>query len=108
MSTLNDQTINKLDTIKNAGYKLVSTYECQLAKNKDLLKFSKSFDQEVVEPLSPRDPFYLVARQMPSCKLVYNFKENECGSYINFCLLYHTVQYYQNYSIGHPNKIFSP
>ena len=35
MGTLNDQTIEKRDTIKNAGYNHVSTYECQLAKNKD-------------------------------------------------------------------------
>ena len=35
MGTLNDETIEKRETIKNAGYNHVSTYECQLAKNKD-------------------------------------------------------------------------
>ena len=35
MGTLNDQTIEKRETIKNAGYNHVSTYECQLARNKD-------------------------------------------------------------------------
>ena len=35
MGTLNDQTIEKRETVKNAGYNHVSTYECQLAKNKD-------------------------------------------------------------------------
>ena len=35
MGTLNNKTIEKLETIKNAGYSHVSTYECQLAKNKD-------------------------------------------------------------------------
>ena len=42
MGTLNDQTIKKCETIKNAGYNHVSTYECLLAKtkiSKKLLKF---------------------------------------------------------------------
>ena len=34
MGTLNDLTVEKRDTIKNAGYNHVSTYECQLAKTK--------------------------------------------------------------------------
>ena len=58
MGTLNDQTIEKRGTIKNAGYNHVSTYECKLAKNKDFRKFAKNFTQEIVEPLSPRDAFY--------------------------------------------------
>ena len=37
-----------------------------------------------------------------------NFKENECGRYVDFCSLYPTVQYYQKYPIGHPTKIFNP
>ena len=54
MGTLNDKTIKKCKTIKNAGYNHVSTYEYQLAKNKDFEKFTKNFTQEVVEPLNPR------------------------------------------------------
>ena len=41
MGTLNDQTIDKRETIKNPGYNRVSTYECQLNKNKDFQKFAK-------------------------------------------------------------------
>ena len=106
MGTLNDQTIEKCETIKNSGYKHVSTYECQLAKNKDLQKFAKSFTQEVVEPLNPRDSFY--GGRTNATKLLYNFKEGECGRYIDFCSLYPTLQYYKKYSIGHPTKIFNP
>ena len=51
MGTLNDLTVEKRDTIKNAGYNHVSTYECQLTKNKDFQKFAKIFTQEIVEPL---------------------------------------------------------
>ena len=77
MGTLNDQTIGKRDTIKNAGYNHVSTYECQLTKNKDFQKFAKNFTQEIVEPLNPRHAFY--GGRTNATKLLYNFKENECG-----------------------------
>ena len=106
MGTLNDQTIEKRDTIKNTGYNHVSTYECQLAKNKDFQKFAKNSTQEIVEPLNPRDAFY--GGRTNVTKLLYNFKENECGRYVDFCSLYPTVQYYQKYPIDHPTKIFNP
>ena len=106
MGTLNDQTIEKRDTIKNAGYNHISTYECQLANNKDFRKFAKNFTQEIVEPLNPRDAFY--GGRTNATKLLYNFKENECSRYVDFCSLYPTVQYYQKYPIDHPTKIFKP
>ena len=85
MGTLNEKTIKKCIIIKIAGYSYVSTYECQLAKNKDFQKFAKNFTQEVVEPLNPRDAFY--GGRTNATKLLYNFKENECGRYIDFCFL---------------------
>ena len=106
MGTLNDLTAEKRDTIKNAGYNHVSTYECQLTKNKEFQKFAKNFTQEIVEPLNPRDAFY--GGRTNATRLLYDFKENECGCYIDFCSLYPTVQYYQKYPIGHPTKIFNP
>ena len=71
MGTLNDQTIGKRDTIKNAGYNHVSTYECQLPKNKDFQKFAKNFTQEIVEPLNPCHAFY--GGRTNATKLLYNF-----------------------------------
>ena len=106
MGTLNDLTIKKRDTIKNAGYDHISIYECHLAKNKDFQKFAKNFTQEIVEPLNPREAFY--GGWTNTTKLLYNFKENECGRYVDFCSLYSTVQYYQKYPIGHSTKIFNP
>ena len=106
MGTLNDQTIEKRETIKKAGYNHVSIYECQLSKNKDFQKFTKNFTQEVVEPLNPRDAFY--GGRTNATKLPYNFKVSECGRYIDFCSLYPTVQFYKKYLIGHPTKIFNP
>ena len=106
MGALNDLTVEKRDTIKNAGYNHVSTYECQLTKSKDFQKFAKNFIQEIVEPLNPRNAFY--GGRTNATKLLYNFKENKCGRYVDFCSLYPTVQYYQKYPIGHPTKIFNP
>ena len=106
MGTLNDKTIEKRAAIKNAGYKHVSTYECQLAENEDFRKFAKNFKQEIVEPINPRNAFY--RGRTNAIKLPYNFKEKECGRYINFCFLYLTVQFYKKIPIGHPTKIFNP
>ena len=84
MDTLNDLTIEKRDTIKNAGYSHISIYECQLNKNKDFQKFTKNFTQEVVEPINPRDAFY--GGRTNATKLLYNFKENECDDMLTFVL----------------------
>ena len=106
MSTLNDLTVKKCETIKNAGYNHVSTYECQLNKNKEFQKIAKNFTQEIVELLNPRDAFY--GGRTNATKLLYDFKENECGRYVDFCSLHPTVQYYQKHPIGHPTKISNP
>ena len=106
MGTLNDQTIEKRENIKGAGYDHVSIYECQLNKNYEFKQFAKTFTQEVVESLNPRDAFY--GGRTNATKLLYDFKENECGRYVDFCSLYPTVQYYQKYPIGHPVKIYNP
>lgn len=41
MATLNENTIEKREMIKSAGYKHVEVYECQLRNNKDFQKLSK-------------------------------------------------------------------
>ena len=92
MGTLNDLTVEKCDIIKKAGYNHVSTYECQLTKNKDFQRFAKNFTLEIVEPLNQRDAFY--DGRTNATKLLYTFKDNECGRYIDFCSLYPIVQYY--------------
>ena len=72
MVTLNEQTIKRRDTIKNAGYGHVSTYGCQLTKNKDFQKFAKNFTKEIVEPLNPRDSFY--GGRTNATKLLYKLQ----------------------------------
>ena len=89
MGTLNKSTIEKCEMIKSAGYKHVSIYECQLKSNKDFQRFIKNYNKEIVDPLNRRDPFY--GGRTNATKLLYNFKENESGRYVDFCSLYPTV-----------------
>jgi len=49
-----------------------------------------------------------LGRRTNATKLLYDFKVNECGRYVDFCSLYPTVQFYKKYPIGHPLKIFEP
>ena len=51
-------TLKKIEIIKQAGFKHVSIYECQLKNNKDFQKFVKNDNKEIVDPLNPRDAFY--------------------------------------------------
>ena len=104
METLNRHTIEKREIIENAGYNHISIYECQL--DKDYQKFAKESDLEIVEPLNPRDAFY--GGRTNATKLLYRFKENETGRYIDLCSLYPTIQFYCPYPIDHPRKIFKP
>ena len=67
MGILNDLTIEKRDTIKNAGYNHVSIYECQLAKNKNFRKFAKNFTQEIIEPPIQSKPFTEEGQTQPNC-----------------------------------------
>ena len=105
MGTLNEQTIKKGEIIKAAGYKHVSIYECQLKNNKDFQRLLKGFYKEIVEPLNPRDAFY--GGRTNATKLLYNFKENERGRYVDFCSLYPTVQY-QKISNQSPHQNIQP
>ena len=106
MKTLNQRMLKKRKVIERAGYNHVSIYECQLKSNEAYRAFAKENLCNVVEPLKPRDAFY--GGRMNTTKLLYSFKGNEVGRYVDFCSLYPTVQYYNPYPIGHPMKIFNP
>ena len=106
MLTLRRRTQAKNDKIRNAGYKLVEVYECELKENNEFKKFFKTWDREYVEPLNPRDAFF--GGRTNVTKLTYDFKEGEKGRYVDFVSLYPTVQFYKDYPVGHPEKIFSP
>ena len=107
METLYNKTQDKNNKITSAGYNLIEMWECKLKKDKSFQKYYKNeWKREVVDPLNPRDAFY--GGRTNATKLLYEFKEGECGKYVDFCSLYPTVQFYKKYPIGHPKKIISP
>ena len=107
MGTLYNKTQDKNNKITAVGYNLIEMWECKLKKDKSFQKYYKNdWNREVVGPLNPRDAFY--GGRTNATKLLYKFKEGECGKYVDFCSLYPTVQFYKKYPIGHPKKIISP
>ena len=107
MKTLYNKTQDKNNKITSAGYNLIEMWECKLKKDKSFQKYYKNdWKREVVDPLNPRDAFY--GGRTNATKLLYEFKEGECGKYVDFCSLYPTVQFYKKYPIGHPKKIILP
>ena len=107
MGTLYNKTQDKNNKITTAGYNLIEMWECKLKMDKAFQKYYKNdWKREVVEPLNPRDAFY--GGRTNATKLLYKFKEGECGKYVDFCSLYPTVQFYKKYPIGHPIKIIKP
>ena len=52
MLTLRKRTQAKNDKIRNAGYKLVEEYECELKENNEFKKFFKTWDRECVKELN--------------------------------------------------------
>ena len=107
MLTLRKRTQAKNEKIRDCGWKLVEQYECGLKENKDFLTWDfKTWDRECIEPLNPRDAFF--GGRTNVTKLTYDFKEGEKGKYVDFVSLYPTVQFYKDYPVGHPEKIFLP
>ena len=107
MGTLYNKTQDKNNKITAVGYNLIEMWECKLKKDKSFQKYYKNdWNREGVGPLNPRDAFY--GGRTNATKLLYKFKEGECGKYVDFCSLYPTVQFYKKYPIGHPKKIISP
>ena len=106
MLTLRNRTQEKNDKIRGGGNNLVEVYECELKGNREFQKFLKTWNREIVEPLNPRDAFF--GGRTNVTKLTYDFKPGEKGRYVDFVSLYPTVQFYKDYPVGHPEKIFSP
>ncbi|GFQ65873.1 DNA_pol_B_2 domain-containing protein [Trichonephila clavata] len=98
------QKINK--KILDAGYELFQTWECDFDNDKKIKKYiKKEWKREFVTPLNPRDAFY--GGRCKSTTLKYEMK-GEKGKYIDVCSLYPTVNFFDYYPIGHPDKIYNP
>ena len=96
----------KNQRIRDLGYNLVEVYECELSKNPDFKKWCKNNTIDIVTPLNPRDAFFGGRTNVP--KLTYQFKPGEKGRYVDFVSLYPTVNFFKEYPVGHPIKIYNP
>jgi len=91
-------------TIRAGGYKLITIWEHEFHKNKEIRNM-KLDEFDLVEPPKIRDGFY--GGRCEPVKLIYDFDNKERrGKYIDVVSLYPTVMY--RYPIGHPAKICKP
>ena len=77
-------------------------WECKWVKSKDYKSAINNAD-DIAEPLNPRDAFYGGRTNASKLKV-----QNKLLRYIDVCSLYPTVQYFDNYPVGHPEKISKP
>ena len=96
MLTLRKRTLEKNGKIRAAGYNLVEIYECELKKDKDFMKFLKTWDRDIVGRLNPRDAFFGGRTNVTNVRK---------GRYVDFVSLYPTVQYFDRYPTKHQNII---
>ena len=106
MTELQRTTEVKNTKIRDLGYNLVEVYECELSKNSDFKKWCKNNTIGIVTPLNPRDAFFGGCTNVT--KLTYEFKHEEKGRYVDFVSLYPTVNFFEEYPVGHPAKIYNP
>jgi len=102
MGDLYQETLTRSNTIKEAGYNLIEMWECVWKKSPEYGNSRKKITEDV-ESLTPRDAFYGGRMEVFKVKC-----ENKNTKYIDVCSLYPTVQYYDEYPVGHPTKITKP
>jgi hypothetical protein len=105
MGDLFEQTKERTEQLKQAGYNVVEMWECQWKKS-SLYKRWKNMVNDVIEPLNPRDAYFGGRTEVFKLKGCSN-EENKI-KYIDVCSLYPTVMFFDKYPIGHPIKIFEP
>jgi hypothetical protein len=110
MGVLQSETVKKTNALKTAGYTVHEMYECEWQQTKKSSKpineFLKTIDtHEELKPLDPRDAFF--GGRTNASKLYWKPKdpEKECASYADITSLYPTVQYYDEYPLGHHESI---
>ena len=106
MTQLYQRTAQIDHIIRSAGFNLVTIWEHDFENIKEM-KLINLNEFDLVEPVKLRDAFY--GRRTEPFKLLKNFKKfNEAGKYIDVCSLYLTVMYYDEYPVGHPERIVKP
>jgi len=100
MEDLYEKTIERSTSIKKAGYNLVEQWECDWINSNTYKKMEKA---DIVEPINPRDAFFGGRTNATKLRV-----KNTKMRYIDVCSLYPTVNYYDYYPVGHPEKILKP
>lgn len=103
-----DQTVFKLNTLKNLGYNLIVETECNF---KEFLKSNKCIDDELsfsaqlmFPKLNPRDSVF--GGRTEVFKLYHKVTGHQKIRYIDFTSLYPFVNWRCKYPVGHPTKIY--
>ena len=102
MGDLYEKTKERSTQITDAGFNLIEMWECKWVKSKDYRSVIKNSDH-IVEPLNPRGAFYGGRTNGSKLKV-----QNKILRYIDVFSLYPTAQYFDNYPVGHPKKIYKP
>ena len=103
MGDLYEKTKERSNRIKEAGYNLEEMWECKWTKSSE---YKNSVKPEIVEPLNPRDAFF--GGRTNTFKLWAKSSKKKKMRYADVCSLYPTVQYYDFYPVGHPEKYIKP
>jgi hypothetical protein len=96
MGGLYQKTKERSTQIIDAGFTLIEMLDCEWVKTKEYKN-----SNNIVEPLHPRDAFYGGRTNASKLKV-----QNKILKYIDVCSLYPTVQYFDYYPVGHPEKIY--
>lgn len=100
-----EKTEAKCKRIKDAGYNLISIYECEFKKeiseNPLLKDFIENYPSNGTSRLNPRDAFY--GGRTNCVKTYYKIKPGEKIMYFDYCSLYPYVNKNCPYTYDHPN-----
>lgn len=93
---------------REAGYRVISKWECQWNQDRTNQPRIQTFLKEhhIPRPLDPRDAFF-GGRTNAYC-LYYRVKEGEKMYYYDFKSLYPYVNKYGRYPVGHPEILSQP
>ena len=106
MSQLHQETRAMTKNIRKLGFHVIEMWEHdwnRMKKLKDVKECIAGIDTHSVTPLDPRHAFF--GGRTDARKMYYKFGPNEVGRYVDICSLYPTVNYYDQYPVGHPIQI---
>ncbi|KAK5638665.1 hypothetical protein RI129_012960 [Pyrocoelia pectoralis] len=100
-----ENTLSKINHLRELGYEVVVKWECEFNKGKDsdVRKYVSEHPLAHFTPLNARDSFY--GGRTGNIKSYYKVKEGEKINYIDICSLYPWVCKYGKFPIGHPKVL---